>query len=245
MRPLANRAQHLGARVGIDRGRRRRAAADAMRRHLHLAGRRGGIGHERFGPVEPQHEELVERHAVAKQHRKARHDVGQARGLGDEPGHGCENGRGIRVGHDRRDGQYNPRWMPSQRVLASGVSWFDSAVSGAPESHRQRRRHGRRRHGDRGSGADGEPRDARGLARHAGAVAGVGDAPPAHAHPPRPRRRHRNDPSASSRHPRRRARARRAPSGRSVETARERRRGCMATPWSGCGARWRRCPSGT
>ena len=47
-RALADRAHQLRARVGVHRRRRRRAAADAVGRHLHLARRRGRVGHERF-----------------------------------------------------------------------------------------------------------------------------------------------------------------------------------------------------
>ena len=102
------------------------------------------------------------------------------------------------MGHDRRDGQYNPRWMPSQRVLAAGLSWFDLLFQGRPNRIAVRVVSGRRRHGHRRSRADLVPGDARGVARAARPVAGVGDASPADAHPPRPCGRDRHDPPAAS-----------------------------------------------
>ena len=148
------------------------------------------------------------------------------------------------MGHDRKDGQYNPRWMPSQRVLAVGRVVVRSAVSRAPESHRLRRSCT----GAAGTAiVDPGPTSCldtleASLALH-GHVARVGDAPAAHAHPPRPRRRRRHDPAPV------------IPAFASSSTSAARAiwsirrscsrapRACTATTWIGCGARWRRCPS--
>jgi len=60
--------------------------------HLDLAGGGRRVGHQRFRAVEAKHEELIEGETLPQQHRKARYDVGQARGFRDEPGHRRQDG---------------------------------------------------------------------------------------------------------------------------------------------------------
>ena len=143
------------------------------------------------------------------------------------------------------DGQYNPRWMPLPAGACGRSLVVRSAVSGPSQSHRVRHRQRRGRYGHRRSRANLLSRHARGVAGPARPVARLGYAPPAHAHPPRPRRGDRHDPAPPPRDPGRGARTRRAPPGRSRRSCSTAPRGCTATRWTACGAKWRRCRSAT